>query len=71
VGIRQLAARAAAAGGAARRARRLAHAVLAEEAMLGQRLGRHGEFTDAVAALLETLEGGGVTEAVRAVCDTA
>jgi fructuronate reductase len=68
--IRQLAARAAA-GGAARRARRLAHAVLAEEAMLGQHLGRHGEFTDAVAALLETLEGGGVTEAVRAVCDTA
>ncbi|MCH6163739.1 mannitol dehydrogenase family protein [Streptomyces marispadix] len=68
--IRELAARAGTSGGPARRARRLAHAVLADEAVLGQRLGRHGEFTDAVAALLETLEAGGVTEAVRAACDT-
>ncbi|NLU73137.1 mannitol dehydrogenase family protein [Streptomyces sp. HNM0575] len=71
--IRALAARSGAAGGSgggsARRARRLAHASLADEAVLGQRLGERGEFTDTVAALLETLETGGVTAAVRAVCE--
>ncbi|OEU91963.1 hypothetical protein DB35_06970 [Streptomyces abyssalis] len=68
--IRALAARSGAIGGGAHdRARRLAQAVLVDEAMLGRRLGGYGEFAESVAGLLEVLETGGVQAAVRAACE--
>lgn len=62
---RALAARSGGAGGGAGRALRLAREVLTHEAVLGRRLGGHGEFVERVAALLDALESGGADAAVR------
>ncbi|WP_314174045.1 mannitol dehydrogenase family protein [Streptomyces winkii] len=75
--IRALAGRSGALGGSgsgsggARRARHLARAVLRDEAVLGQRLGEHEEFTETVAGLLELMESGGPDAALRAVDEDA
>lgn len=68
--IRALAARGGAVGGSAQRARRLARAALTDEAVLGRRLGEHGEFVETVGTLLEALETGGVPAALAAIGDT-